>query len=147
MNRTATPLTFTTWSSALADRGLTVLPASHAVPVELWIRDRDQVLHLSARGTTVALRSYAGSDLTGLILRSECDCEEHRVAGAGRRTVLTPGAVPSAEVRIDGREEFGWSTIEAGLLDVPTAAMLLDRLLTELPLPVEPSVSWPRAVS
>lgn len=147
MNPTGTPLTFSAWSNALADRGLTLLPASHAVPVELWIRDRDQVLHLSARGTTVSLRRYAGSDLTGLILRSECDCEEHRVAGAGRRTVLTPGAIPSAEARIDGRSEFGWTTIEAGLLDVPTAAVLFDRLLTELPVPVEPSVGWPRAVS
>lgn len=129
---TSTPLTFHSWTASLAERGLAVLPPSHAVPAELWARDTEGVLHFQARGTTVTLRRFNSSDLTGLILRSECDCEEHRSAGAGTRTVLAPGARPVAEARIDGASEFGWRAVEAGLLDVPAAAALLDRLLDEL---------------
>ena len=124
---------FSAWTAALAARGLTVLPSSHAVPVQLWARERGGgVLHFAARGTAVTLRRYATNDLTGLILRAECDCEEHRTAGAGQRTVLIPGTTPLAEEILDGREEFGWSGIEAGLLDVPSAASLFDRLLHDL---------------
>ena len=32
------PLTFAAWTSALTIRGFTVLPSSHAVPIELWLR-------------------------------------------------------------------------------------------------------------
>lgn len=129
----ASPLTFASWTAALSARGLRVLPSSHVVPVEIWARDQQgSVLHFRARGTSVTLRRYEASDLTGLILRSECDCEEHRVAGAGQRTVLRPGAVPSVEQRVDGATEFGWSSFEAGLIDVPTAAALFDRLLGDL---------------
>ena len=71
------------------------------------------------------------------MLRAECDCEEHRTAGAGSRTVLTPGAVPAAEVVFDGAAELGWSGIEAGRLDVPTAAAMFDEMLAQLaPVPV-----------
>ncbi len=130
---TISPLTFTAWTATLAADGYTVLPSSHAVPVQLWLRDGDgQVLHFLARGTRITLRSYRPSDLTGLILRSECDCAEHRTAGAAQRTVLVPGAVPLAESAVDGRRDFGWRGIEAGLLDVPSAAAILDRLLAEL---------------
>lgn len=125
-------LTFSAWTAALAERGLTVLPTSHAVPVQLWARDRAGALHFTAQGTTVRLRRYDASALTGLILRAECDCEEHRTAGAGRRTVLVPGAAPLAEQVIDGRDAFGWTGIEAGLLDVASAAVLFDRLLDRL---------------
>ena len=125
-------LTFTAWTAALAERGLTVLPSSHAVPVQLWARDRSGVLRFTAQGTRVRLRRYDASDLTGLILRAECDCEEHRTAGAARRTVLAPGATPLAEAVIEGREELGWTGLEAGLLDVATAAVLFDRLLADL---------------
>lgn len=128
----ASPLTFAAWTTTLSRRGLGVLPSSHAVPVEIWARDQESVLHFRARGTSVILRRYQASDLTGLILRAECDCEEHRMAGAGQRTVLRPGAAPSAEHRVDGASEFGWSGFEAGLIDVPTAAILFDRLLTDL---------------
>lgn len=128
MTSTRTPLTFSSWTAALAERGLSVLPPSHPVPVELWARDADGVVHFRARGTTVTLRRYQDSDLTGLILRSECDCAEHRTAGAGTRTVLAPGAAPVAEVQIDGAAEFGWRAIEAGRLDVPAAAVLFDLL-------------------
>ncbi len=125
-------LTLSAWTAALAERGLTVLPSSHAVPVQLWARDRFGVLRFTAQGTRVRLRRYAAADLTGLILRAECDCEEHRTAGAEVRTVLVPGATPLAEEVIEGHHEFGWTGIEAGLLDIPTAAVLFDRLLAEM---------------
>ncbi|RYU11956.1 hypothetical protein [Nocardioides iriomotensis] len=128
-------LTFATWVADLSARGHGVLAASHAVPIQLWLRepgDYGSVLHFLARGTTVTLRRYAATDLTTLVLRSECDCEEHRTAGAGSRTVLTPGAVPVDEVVLDGAALFGWTGFEAGLLDVPTAAELFAELRHEL---------------
>ena len=128
-------LTFATWVADLSARGHSVLAASHAVPIQLWLRepgDHGSVLHFLARGTTVTLRRYAATDLTTLVLRSECDCEEHRTAGAGSRTVLTPGAVPVDEVVLDGAALFGWTGFEAGLLDVPTAAELFAELRHEL---------------
>ena len=128
-------LSFATWVADLSARGHAVLAASHAVPVQLWLRepgDRGTVLHYLARGTRVTLRRYAATDLTTLVLRAECDCEEHRTAGAGSRTVLTPGATPIATVVLDGAKEFGWSGAEAGLLDVATAAELFEGLRTAL---------------
>ena len=125
-------LDFRTWTAALSARGWTVLSPSHAVPVQLWLRSGDTVLHLRARGTRVVLRRYARSDLAALILRSACDCEEHRTAGASARTVLAPGSVPLDEAVLDGRATFGWSTYEAGLLDVPTAAGIFESLLARL---------------
>jgi hypothetical protein len=139
---TTSHLTFAAWTAALAERGLTVLPSSHAVPIELWARDDEGVLHFQAQGTRVRLRRYEASDLTGLILRSECDCEEHRSAGAARRVVLRPGATPLAEAQVDGSAEFGWTGFEAGLLDVPTAAVLFDRLQAEVTS--APSADAPR---
>jgi hypothetical protein len=134
----ASPLTFTAWTAALSARGYTVLPSSHAVPVELWLRTAQQsVLHLRARGTRVTLRRYSAGALAGLMLRSECDCEDHRAAGATVRTTLTPGAVPLAEVVYDGAANLGWVGYQAGLLDVPSAAVLFDRLLAELASPGE----------
>ena len=127
--------TFATWTAALSARGWTVLGPSHAVPVELWLRAGDTVLHFRAQGTRLVLRRYAASDLTALILRSECDCAEHRTAGAGARTVLTQGSVPDQEVVLDGRATFGWTSYEAGLLDVPTAAGIFESLLARLGQP------------
>jgi hypothetical protein len=128
-------LTFATWVADLSARGHSVLAASHAVPVQLWLRepgDRGTVLHYLARGRRVTLRRYAATDLTTLVLRAECDCEEHRTAGAGSRTVLTPGATPIAAVVLDGAKEFGWTGAEAGLLDIPTAAALFEGLRATL---------------
>jgi len=125
-------LDFRTWTAALSARGWTVLSPSHAVPVQLWLRSGATVLHLQAQGTRVVLRRYAGSDLTAMILRSACDCAEHRTAGASARTVLAPGSVPLDEVVLDGRATFGWSTYEAGLLDVATAAGVFEALLARL---------------
>jgi len=128
-----TPLTFAAWTASLTSRGFTVLPSSHAVPVELWLRTpRHEVLHLRARGTSVTLRRYPAAALAGLILRSECDCEAHRTAGATTRTTLAPGAVAVAEAVYDGATEQGWVGYQAGLVDVATAAALFDRLLSEV---------------
>ena len=128
-----TPSTFTAWVASLSARGHSVLAASHAVPIQLWLRHQDgSVLHFLARGTRVTLRQYGAADLTSLVLRSECDCEEHRTAGAGARTVLTPGAVPSAELVFDGAETLGWTGYEAGLLDVATAAGMFEEMSGEL---------------
>jgi hypothetical protein len=128
-----TSLTFTTWVAALSARGHSVLAASHAVPVQLWLRRHDgTVLHFLARGTRVTLRAYDAGSLTSLVLRSECDCEEHRTAGAGARTVLAPGAVPTAEVVFDGAETLGWTGYEAGLLDVGTAAEMFEEMSDRL---------------
>ena len=132
------PLTFPAWTAALGDRGLTVLSPSHRVPVELWLRSAEHgLLHFFARGTRVVLRAHRPEDLTWLLLRSECDCAEHRTAGAGRRLVLRPGAVPVAEVVLDGAAAHDWRGYDAGLIDVPTAAAVFDRLLAALSEPVQ----------
>jgi hypothetical protein len=131
------PLTFGTWTAALSARGWTVLSPSHAVPVQLWLRSGDTVLHLLARGTRVVLRRYDASDLTGVILRSECDCSEHRTAGATSRTVLAPGTAPRGEVVLDGRTAFGWTAHEAGLLDVPAVAGIFESLVARMSVGVQ----------
>jgi hypothetical protein len=129
-------LTYAAWTAALSAEGFTVLGSSHPVPVQLWLRRGTgpdaEVLHLAARGTRVTLRRYAGSDLATLLLRAECDCAEHRAAGAAARTVLVTGARPRAEAVFDGAAELGWRGYRAGLLDVPGAAALLTRLRAEL---------------
>jgi hypothetical protein len=125
------PRTFADWVGLLRAAGFTVLPQSHAVPVDLWLREPSgRILHLRARGTRVVLRAYEDSDLTTVLLRAECDCAEHRAAGAAGRSVLTPGAVPSAEAVYDGAAEAGWSGVEAGLLTVGDASGILVLLLS-----------------
>jgi hypothetical protein len=127
------PLTFGDWTDRLRADGFTVLPQSHAVPVDLWVReDSGRVLHLRARGTRLVLRAYEGSAFTTVLLRAECDCEAHRAAGAAGRLVLTPGAQPLAEVEYDGAAEAGWSGVAAGLLRVADAAGLFVLLLARL---------------
>ncbi len=127
------------WGRVLGARGLQLLPTSRAVPVDAWVRapvgravGRAELLHLRARGTRVTLRSYDPADLAAVILRSECDCESHRTAGAAYRTSLVPGAVPGAEVVYDGAAEAGWTGVEAGLLRVDGAAALFEVLLPRL---------------
>ncbi len=118
------------WSRALHARGLRVLPQSTAVPVEVWLRDertgQDDLLHLRARGTTVALTRYDAQDLAAVILRSECDCESHRTAGAAIRPTLVPGARPVARAVYDGRREAGWTGVEAGLLRLSGVATFFE---------------------
>jgi hypothetical protein len=127
-----TSLTFPTWLDRLRASGHRVLLA-HAVPAQLWLARPDgTVLHLLARGTTVTLRRYDASALATVVLRSECDCESHRTAGAGSRVALVPGAEPIAEAVLDGAAELGWRSVEAALLPVPRLAAVFDLLSAEL---------------
>jgi hypothetical protein len=127
------PLTFAEWCDRLRADGFAVLPQSHAVPVDLWLRQQDgRVLHLRARGTRLVLRGYERSDLTTVLLRAECDCEAHRAAGAAGRLVLTPGATPWAEAVYDGAAEVGWTGVAAGLIGAAEAAGILVLLLARL---------------
>ncbi len=130
------PLTFAGWTRALSARGYGVLPASHAVPVSLWLRDEaadgSRVLHFSARGTRLRLAAYRPADLTTLLLRAACDCEEHRQAGATGRVALNPGAEPLEVHELDGGRVFGWVGHEAALLPLQEAAGVLESLLPRL---------------
>lgn len=131
------PLSFTIWTRALAARGFTVLPASHAVPISLWLREpdpagdptADRVLHFTARGARFRLAAHRPSDLTTLILRSACDCEEHRTAGGAGRVVLNPGRAPIEVHELDGAAVFGWTGHEAALVPVPEVAGIFESLL------------------
>ncbi len=123
------------WADVLSARGLRVLPHSRFVPLDVWLvdpRDPSQLLHLLARGTRVRLAVYDRSDLTTLLLRAECDCEEHRLAGASGRPALRPGVTPVAEAVYDGAVRAGWSGIAAGLLRTEEVAPILDELYLEL---------------
>ena len=145
-------LTFASWTRALSARGFGVLPSSHAVPVSLWLRDgapengpengseNGRVLHFGARGTRLRLAAYRSTDLTTLILRAACDCEEHRLAGAAGRIVLNPGAVPLEVHELDGASVFGWRGHEAALLSLQDAAGIFESLLARLAQPaVQPA--------
>jgi hypothetical protein len=124
----------TSLTAYLARRGLTVLPASHPVPVLLWLRTaEDDVLLVTARGTRIALRAYRSEDLTAVLLRSECNCPEHRKAGAAWRTVLRPGAEPWHEAWLDGADRHGWRGYEAGLLTAAEAMPYVEELLGGVP--------------
>ena len=135
-----TPLAPPRWHDVVTRRGLRVIPNSSVVPIDVWLTDPrvpSRVTRLLARGTTVRLLGYDSSDLSALLLRSECDCEEHRTAGAGSRTVLNPGAAAAAEVVFDGARELGWRGYEAGLLDIAGAGAMFDSMLEELGAEVE----------
>lgn len=119
------------WTVALAARGLTVLPSSYVVPVELWLRAADgAVLHVRARGAHVTLRVYDATALGAMVVRAECDCAEHRTAGAVLRTTVLPSAEPLVELVDDG--EGRWTAYDAGRLTVAEAAPVVDRLLDRL---------------
>jgi hypothetical protein len=95
---------FTALTADLTGRGYAVLAASHAVPLELWLLPRDDpasVLHLRARGTSVVLRRHHARALATVELRSQCDCAEHRSAGAGTRTVIAADSAVLDEVVYD----------------------------------------------
>lgn len=129
---TPTGLTFADWTRRLVARGYALLPASHAVPVSLWLRDGDRVLHYAARGTRLRLLAFSPSDLTTLILRAECDCAEHRQAGGTGRVVLNPGAAPLESHELDGAVVFGWTGHEAASLSLAESAGILESLLARL---------------
>jgi hypothetical protein len=124
--------TFAGWLDRLARTGHRVLH-SHAVPVQLWLSRPDgTVLHFLTRGTRIVLRSYAAADLVTLVLRSECDCPDHRSAGARGRLMLLPGATPLACAELDGAAEHGWRSVEATMLPVRQLAEVFDRLADEV---------------
>jgi hypothetical protein len=125
----------TSWAHVLSAHDLRVLPRTQLVPIDAWLADPRtpaRLLRLLARGTTVRLMAYDRSDLTTLLLRAECDCEEHRLAGAAGRSALRPDASPVAEVVFDGAERAGWTGVEAGLLRPDGVAPVLDELLGAL---------------
>lgn len=133
----AASLTLASWADRLRPRGLHLLPQSHAVPVDVWLRRQGplhdhEVLNLRARGIGVVLHVYDATDVTSLILRAECDCEAHRAAGAAHRPVLAPGATPRATATYDGAAARGWTGYEAGLLKVAEVAPIFEWLLSEL---------------
>ena len=127
-----TPTTLAGWHDVLARRGLQLLPNSTFVPVDAWLvdpRTPSRVLRLLGRGTTVRLITYDRRDLCVLLLRSECDCEEHRLAGAVGRLVLRPGAESLEETSYDGAALHGWTGVTAALLRPDEVAPILDHLL------------------
>jgi hypothetical protein len=130
------------WALALDLRGLTPLPPTTAVPVELYALLPDgRVLHFRCRGTSVTLRLYAAGDVALAIGVRETVVTELPVVGEVwvplRDAVGVPGravftAAPLAAAFIDGRERFGWTGHEAGLLRGTDALPLLDELLAAL---------------
>jgi hypothetical protein len=140
MTTSATTASSSLWHDVLRARHLRVLPPGRFVPVDVWLEDPRSpglVLHLLARGTAVRLTAYERTDLTTLLLRAECDCEEHRLAGAVGRLVLRPGARPVSRAGHDGTTRSGWTGVEAGLLRrdevAPLLAELHDAIRAELP--------------
>lgn len=127
---------FATWTRSLSDRGLDVVPPSHAVPVRLsMLPPEGGLLEFRCRGTRVTLERYAPADLLLVVPEAWCAC------GCGRhlpapmtppRVGVRPGARPVATAGYDGATERGWSGHEAGLLRVEEAAALLDALLPAL---------------
>ncbi len=145
-------MNFDTWVADLTQRGMTVLPPSHAVPVELHVILPDgRGLHFRCRGTTVTLRLFAVADtrvavpvavsaptefpvVPEVLLPVAEGVDQARMRGAVFRLVFPNDARPQSVDSIDGRTRFGWSAYEAGLLSVEEAAPLFDELLTRLGL-------------
>ena len=127
----------------LQRHGITLLPGSSTVPVELYALLADgRALHFLCRGTSVTLRLHDGADVAVAVGIREAVRTELPVTGevwfapgdvlasAGGRTVLTGS--PVAEAVLDGRERFGWTGHEAGLLRPAAALPLLLELLDDL---------------
>jgi len=136
------------WTANLAGRGITVLPPSAAVPVELHAALSDgRGLHFRCRGTQVRMRVFAAEDVrlavparalapTELPLTTErwVPLAEVEAAGAldvARARVVFTGT-PQAVAAIDGAQRYGWRGYEAGLLRIGQAAALFDELLGAL---------------
>ena len=136
-------MNLSTWITSLAARGLTALPPSTAVPVELYaLLPGGDLLHFRSRGTSVTLRRFAAADVSVVLptayagttpeALSVSDVRSLRDAPGAGRVVLPAAARPTAEVAIDGAARFGWTGFEAGLLPVAVAALLFDELLAAL---------------
>jgi hypothetical protein len=137
---------FSTWVRSLAQQGISVLPPSHAVPVELHALLSDgRGLHFRCRGTTVTLRVFP-AEATRVAVPIEVDAptefplvpdvlfsvaeglDHAKASGGAYRLVFPRPAEPEAIASIDGRARFAWSAHEAGLLSVGAAAALFDEL-------------------
>jgi hypothetical protein len=141
-------MTLTDWTADLTARGITVLPPTTAVPVELYaVLPDGRGLHFRCRGTQAVLSVFAAESvriavpvheatptelplltevwlpLTGLTGAQVSEHQPVRVILSGR---------PSAATAVDGRERFGWSGYEAGLLRVRDAQPLFEELLARL---------------
>jgi len=141
---------FATWVADLTRRGITVLPPSHAVPIELHgVLPDGRGLHFRCRGTTVTLRLYAAAEtrvalpmavgaptefpvVPEVLLPVAEGLDQARATGAAYRVVFPRAATPRAAATIDGQARFGWSAYEAGLLSVGGAAPLFDELLARV---------------
>jgi hypothetical protein len=146
------PMHFDTWVADLTQRGITVLPPSHAVPVELHgVLPDGRGLHFRCRGTTVTLRVLAVADtqvalpvtvgaptefpvMPDVLLPLAEGLDQARQRGAIARLVFPNDAAPESAAAIDGKARFGWSGYEAGLLSVDAAAPLFDELLARVGL-------------
>jgi hypothetical protein len=130
------------WALALELRGLTPLSPTTAVPVELYALLPDgRAVHFRCRGTSVTLRLYAAADVAVAIGVRETVVTELPVVGEVwvplRDALGVPGravftSAPLAAAAIDGRERFGWTGHEAGLLRGTEALPFLDELLAVL---------------
>jgi len=133
------------WTAELARRGITVLPPTTAVPVELHAALPDgRGLHFRCRGTRATLGIYAADSVRLAVpVREATPTElplttEVRVPFAGARVVeqrlvrMVISGAPAASALLDGAERFGWSGYEAGLLRVSQAKPLFEELLATL---------------
>lgn len=125
---------FSTWTRVLTDRGLSVVPPSHAVPIDVWaLLPGTGALHFRCRGTAATLAVYEDAHLllTEPEVAATCDCgAAHRIARAESRVALRENAQPAALATYDGKADRGWTAHEAGLLSVAEAAEIFEQLLT-----------------
>jgi hypothetical protein len=118
------------FADLLAARGQRLLPGSHAVPVDVLVRQPDgAIARFTARGTTIRLALFDPDALASIVLGTDCGCGKHHEPTGPARTALRAGATPVLERVIDGRVAFGWSTHEAGLLRLAEAAPYYFELL------------------
>jgi hypothetical protein len=118
------------FADLLAARGQRLLPGSHAVPVDVLVRQPDgAIARFTARGTTIRLALFSADALSSIVLDAECGCGQHHQPAGPARTALRAGAVPLLERVIDGRLAFGWTSHEAGLLRLAQAAPYYFELL------------------
>jgi hypothetical protein len=141
-----------TWTTELAQRGITVLPPTTIVPVDMYASLPDGCgLHFRCRGTRVTLSVFAAADVQLAVpVREATPTElplttEIRLPLAGARLIESDlvrvvfSGPPVASATIDGRRRFGWAGHEAGLLRLGDALPLFDELLGAVlaqPMPV-----------
>lgn len=136
-------MTLSDWTAELALRGITVLPPTTAVPVELHASLPDgRGLHFRCRGTRATLRVFhAEAVQLAVPVREATPTELPLVTEvwlplAGTRVLerqlvrLVFTGAPAASAEMDGASRFGWSGHEAGLLRLREAKPLFEELLS-----------------